>query len=219
MGDILLNGVSVITNNNIPYKNIGLCQQEDILFEYLTVNQHLQYIYEIKGIQNNNNEMQDLIRDLDLNDVLKKLCKDLSKGEKRKICIALALLSGRKIILLDEPTSGMDINTKMKIWNFIKKYQKEKIILVATHSLEEAEYLGTRIGIMSDGQFICSGTSTYLKAMYPCGINISLIINSKIFKEENKNEILQKIKEYEPKLKIKMTPKSVISIIIQQNKR
>ena len=83
----------------------------------------------------------------------------------------------------------MDIKAKKKLWDFLKKYQKEKIILVTTHSLEEAEYLGTRIGIMTDGQFICSGTSEYLKTMYPYGININLIINSKIFNHQHKNDI------------------------------
>ena len=53
-----------------------------------------------------------------------------------------------------------------------KSYQKGKIIIVTTHSLEEAEYLGNRIGIMSDGRLICYGTSPYLKSKYPCGIKI-----------------------------------------------
>ena len=176
-GEITLNGVSLINNNDLPYKNIALCHQENILFEYLTVSQHLQYIYDIKGIQNNDNEIKDIILNLDLNDIQNKLCKDLSGGQKRKVCIALTLLSGGKVILLDEPTSGVDIKAKKKLWDFLKKFQKEKIILVATHSLEEAEYLGTRLGIISDGHFICSGTSEYLKTMYPCGMNVNLLIN------------------------------------------
>ena len=64
-GDILLNGVSLITNKDLAYKNIGLCPQENIFFEFLTVIQHLQFIYNIKGIQRNDNEIQDLIQNLD----------------------------------------------------------------------------------------------------------------------------------------------------------
>ena len=216
-GDILLNGVSLITNKDIVYKNIGLCQQENILFEFLTVNEHLQFIYDIKGIQRNFIEIQELILSLDLSDVQFRLCRDLSGGQKRKVCIALALLSGGKIILLDEPTSGMDVIAKKKLWEFLKNYQKDKILLVTTHSLEEAEYIGTRIGIMSNGHFICSGTSTYLKSMYPCGININLIINSKIFNDDNKKIIFEKIKEYDPQAEIKIASKGVFSINIQQN--
>ena len=216
-GDVFLNGISLITNKDLIYKNIGLCQQQNILFEFLTVTEHLQFIYDIKGIQRNFGEIQELILKLDLSDVQFRICRDLSGGQKRKLCIALALLSGGKIIILDEPTSGMDVIAKKKLWEFLKNYQKEKILLITTHSLEEAEYLGTRIGIMSDGHFICSGTSTYLKSMYPCGININLVINSRAFSEDSKRIIFGKIKEYEPLAEIKVASKGVFSINIQQN--
>ena len=216
-GDVLLDGVSLLTHKDLIYTNIGLCQQENILFDYLTVKEHLQYIYDIKGIQRNFNEIQELIIKLDLADVQLNQCENLSGGQKRKVCIALALLSGGRIIILDEPTSGMDVIAKKKLWEFLKNYQKEKIILITTHSLEEAEYLGTKIGIMNDGNFICSGTSTYLKSMYPCGININLVINSKTFSEDNKNTIFQKVKEYDPLAEIKIASKGVFSINVQQN--
>ena len=216
-GDIFLNGRSLLTNKDFLYENIGLCQQENILFDYLTVVEHFQYIYDIKGIERNFNEIQELIIKLNLSDVEFRVCKDLSGGQKRKLCIALALLSGGKIIILDEPTSGMDVIAKKQLWEFLKNYQKDKIILITTHSLEEAEYLGTRIGIMTDGLLICSGTSTYLKSMYPCGININLVINSRTFNDENKRIIYEKIKEYDPQAEIKIASKGVFTINIQQN--
>ena len=216
-GDVFLDGESLITNKNLIYQNIGLCQQEDILFDFLTVEEHLQYIYDIKGIERNFNEIQELIVNLDLADVQTRLCKDLSGGQKRKTCIALALMGGGKITILDEPTSGMDIIAKKKLWDFLKNYQKNKILLVTTHSLEEAEFLGTRIGIMCDGRLICTGTSTFLKNNYPCGININLVINSRIFNENSKKEIFEKIKGYEPLAEIKIASKGVFSINIQQN--
>ena len=216
-GDIFLNGSSILTNKDILYQNIGLCQQQDILFDFLNVSEHLQYIYDIKGKARNFNEIQELILKLNIKDIEFRLCKDLSGGQKRKLCIALALLSGGKITILDEPTSGMDVIVKKQVWEFLKSYQKDKIILITTHSLEEAEYLGTRIGIMTDGHLVCSGTSTYLKSMYPCGININLIINSKRFSEDNKRNIYEKIKEYDPQAEIKIASKGVFTINIQQN--
>ena len=80
----------------------------------------------------------------------------------------------------------MDPISKKALWQFLKNYQRNKIILITTHYLEEAEYLGDRIGIISDGQFICCGTSSYLKSKYPCGFNINLLINSDKFTEEKK---------------------------------
>ena len=216
-GDIFLDGNSILTNKDILYQNIGLCQQQDILFDFLTVAEHLQYIYDIKGIARNFNEIQDLILRLNIKDVEFRLCKDLSGGQKRKVCIALALLSGGKITILDEPTSGMDVIAKKQVWEFLKSYQKDKILLITTHSLEEAEYLGNRIGIMTDGHLVCSGTSTFLKSTYPCGININLVINSKKFSEDNKRIIYEKIKEYDPQAEIKIASKGVFTINIQQN--
>ena len=216
-GDIFLNGISLVTNKELIYQNIGLCQQQDIFFDYLNVQEHLQYIYDIKGIPRNFNEIQELIIKLDLSNAQFSICNTLSGGQKRKLCIALALLSGGKITILDEPTSGMDIIAKKKLWEFLKSYQKDKIIIVTTHSLEEAEYLGNRIGIMSDGRLICYGTSPYLKTKYPCGININLIINSKVFNDNNKKIIYEKIKEYDPQAEIKVASKGVFSINIQEN--
>jgi len=216
-GDIFYKGKSIVTDKNYLFENIGVCQQEDILFEYLTVAQHLQYMCEIKGSKANVDEISDLIKKIGLSEKAAALSKTLSGGQKRKLCAALALIGNSKIILLDEPTSGMDPISKKGLWDFLKNYHKNKIILITTHSLDEAEYLGDKIGIMSDGQFICCGTSSYLKSKYPCGFNINLLINSKVFNEQKKREIYEKIKNYEPNAQIKVASKSVFSINIQSN--
>ena len=216
-GDILLDGRSLVTNKKYLYENIGLCQQEDIFFEFLTVEEHLEYMCRIKGSQINKQEINELIDKIELTPKKKALCKSLSGGQKRKLCIALALIGDSKIILLDEPTSGMDVMARRSLWEFLKNYKKNKIILLTTHFLDEAEYLGDRIGIMSDGQFLCSGSSSFLKSKYPCGFNINLIINSSIFNEEYKRELYNGILKYEPKAEIKVASKGILSINIQSN--
>ena len=101
IGDILYNGKSLVTNKDYLYENIGLCQQEDIFFDYLTVEEHLEYMYGIKGSIINRNEIEDLICRIDLVSKKDALCKTLSGGQKRKLCIALALIGDSHIILLD----------------------------------------------------------------------------------------------------------------------
>ena len=216
-GDILLDGRSLVTDKKYLYQNIGLCQQEDIYFEYLTVEEHLRYMCEIKGSQIDLQEINDLINKIDLAQKKNALCKTLSGGQKRKLCIALALIGNSRIILLDEPTSGMDVMARRSLWEFLKNYKKDKIILLTTHFLDEAEYLGDRIGIMTDGEYLCCGTSSYLKSKYPCGFNINLIVNSDIFNENYKNELYQEILKYEPKAEIKVASKGVFSINILSN--
>ena len=156
-GDILLNNDSLIINRNLLYQNLGICFQEDIFFPYLTINEHLKFIMEIKKDKINQDQVDNLLKDLDLIEQKDQVCLTLSGGQKRKLCIALALIGNSKIVLLDEPTSGLDVFCRRKLWDFLKGYKKDKIIILTTHSLEEAEYLGDRIGIMNCGKFVCSG--------------------------------------------------------------
>ena len=216
-GDILLNGKSLVTNKNYLYENIGLCQQEDIFFDYLTVQEHLEYMCRIKGSKINRNEIEELINNIELASKRNALCNTLSGGQKRKLCIALALIGDSKIILLDEPTSGMDVMARRSLWEFLKNYKKDKIILLTTHFLDEAEYLGDRIGIMLDGHFLCSGTSSFLKSKYPCGFNINLLINSSKFNEDYKQQFYNGLLQYEPKAETKVASKGIFSINIQSN--
>ena len=216
-GDIFLNGRSLVTNKDYLYENIGLCQQEDIYFDYLTVEEHLQYMCRIKGSKINSEEIEELIQQIELAPKKNALCSTLSGGQKRKLCIALALIGDSKIILLDEPTSGMDVMARRSLWEFLKNYKKNKIILLTTHFLDEAEYLGDRIGIMSEGKYLCSGTSSFLKSKYPCGFNINLLINSSVFNEEYKSQLFNGIKEFDPNAEIKVASKGIFSINIQSN--
>ena len=218
-GDIFLNGKSLVTNKDYLYENIGLCQQEDIYFDYLTVEEHLEYMCEIKGSKINKQEIDELITKIELLPKKDALCSTLSGGQKRKLCIALALIGNSKLILLDEPTSGMDVMARRSLWEFLKNYKKDRIILLTTHFLDEAEYLGDRIGIMTDGQYICCGSGSYLKSKYPCGFNVNLLINSKIFNEGYKTQLFEEILKYEPKAEIKVASKGIFSINIQSNNK
>lgn len=76
------------------------------------------------------------------------LAKDLSGGNKRKLCVALSLVANSKMVLLDEPTSGMDLTVRRKLWEVLKRYKKDRIIIITTHNMDEAELLGDQIAIM-----------------------------------------------------------------------
>ena len=218
-GDIFLNNISVITNKDYLYHNIGLCQQEDIFFEYLTVSEHLKYMMEIKGVKSDKKQIDTLVNKIDLKGKKDAICKNLSGGEKRKLCIALALVGNSQLVLLDEPTSGMDVMAKRALWDFLKEFKKDKIIILTTHSLDEAEYLGDRIGIMNNGDFICSGTSAYLKSKYPCGFNLNLIMNSSVSNDNTKQQLFNELVKYEPNLQIKISSKGLFSVNIQSTNK
>ena len=77
--------------------------------------------------------------------------------------MAIAFIGGSKVILLDEPTSGMDAYARRLLWDMIKKYKEGRIILLTTHNMDEADYLGDRIAIMANGNIITCGSSFFLK--------------------------------------------------------
>ena len=213
-GDIFLFGNSILKNKDILYRNIGVCNQENNFFDYLTVYEHLKYLTEIKQNtyfldENSISEIKILINKLGLEEKKNSLSKTLSGGQKRKFCIALALAGNSKLILLDEPTSGMDVLAKREVWNFFKNYKHDKIIILTTHSLEEAEYLGDRIGIMLDGKFVCSGTGSFLKNKYPCGYNINFLIKNNFL---NRMDLLDELREIDSSATIKVSSKNLLSV-------
>ena len=218
-GDIFLDGISIITNKSYLYQNIALCQQDDILFSYLTVEEHLEYMMELKGSKSDQDQINLFINKIDLASKKDTMCKNLSGGEKRKLCIAIALIGNSQLVLLDEPTSGMDVIAKRKLWTFLKEFKNDKIIILTTHSLDEAEYLGDRIGIMSGGQFICSGTSSFLKSKYPCGFNLNFLVNSDIFDNEHKRGLYKKLAQFQPNLEVKISSKGLFSVNIESNNK
>ena len=218
-GDIYLNGKSILKDKNYLHKNISVCYHENIFFNYLTVEEHLKFIMEVKGDQVNQEQIKELIESIGLTEKKKSLCQNLSGGQKKKFCIALSLIGNSKIVILDEPTSELDVIARRNLWKFLKNYKKDKIIFITTHSLEEAEYLGDRIGIMNNGNFICSGSSSFLKQKYESGFNLNLMVNEKIFTNKKKEELLIQIRIYEPYLEVKLLTKNQMTVIIQSNNK
>jgi len=93
-----------------------------------------------------------------------KRSENLSGGNKRKLSLAMALIGNSKILLLDEPSSGLDPSSRKIIWEILKKVKSEKrTIILTTHHLEEAEELAERIGIMAKGKLLTVGTCNFIK--------------------------------------------------------
>jgi ATP-binding cassette subfamily A (ABC1) protein 3 len=92
-----------------------------------------------------------MIIDVDLVAGRNTIAKNLSGGNRRKLSVAIALIGGSKLVLLDEPTAGLDLSARRKLWNMLKNYKHNRIIILTTHYMDEADILGDRIGIMTDG--------------------------------------------------------------------
>jgi len=99
----------------------------------------------------------------------------LSGGNKRKLSVTIALCGNSKLVLLDEPTSGMDLGARRNLWDMLKSYKKDKIIILTTHYMDEADVLGDRIGIMVRGELKCIGSSLFLKNRFGIGYKLTFV--------------------------------------------
>jgi len=88
--------------------------------------------------------------------------------------VGIALIGEPKIVLLDEPTSGMDTTTRRRLWEMLKQYKKDRIIILTTHYMDEADILGDRICILAEGQVQCCGSGLFLKNKYGVGYTLTL---------------------------------------------
>jgi ATP-binding cassette subfamily A (ABC1) protein 3 len=103
-------------------KDMGVCPQHDILFDRLTPREHLNLFCEYKGVPSDKRkeEIDKMLKEVDLLDKQNSQARHLSGGQKRKLSVAIALIGGSKLVLLDEPTSGMDLTARRQLWNMLK---------------------------------------------------------------------------------------------------
>jgi ATP-binding cassette subfamily A (ABC1) protein 3 len=191
-GKIQLFGKESSKNKIFMKSQLGVCPQKNPIFMQLTVYEHLILYSKIKhcrsrmandgteiiekyNLEKSEKEIETILRDIDLWDKRNNIARELSGGQKRKLCVALAFVGGSKVILLDEPTSGMDTFARRHLWEMLKLYKSGRIIILTTHNMDEADYLGDRIGIMSSGKQVTCGSSMFLKNMFGVGYVLNII--------------------------------------------
>lgn len=168
-------GHDIRTEMDLIRQSMGMCPQHNVLFDELTVEEHLWFYARLKGTEVNDRE-EELARMIDdLNLPLKSKVEYLSGGMKRKLSVAIAFIGGPRVVILDEPTAGVDPYSRRAIWDFIIKYKKERTILMTTHHMDEADVLGDRIAIITNGQLRCCGTSLFLKNNLGEGYHLFLV--------------------------------------------
>ncbi|ODM97667.1 ATP-binding cassette sub-family A member 3 [Orchesella cincta] len=136
-GTALVNGYDICSDMNSVRASLGICPQHDVLFDELTVEEHLQFFCKLKGL------------------------------DKEKV--------DSEVVLLDEPTSGMDPGARRSTWDLIQSEKKNRTVLLSTHFMEEADLLGDRIAIMSQGVMQCVGSSLFLKKKYGGGYHLVIV--------------------------------------------
>ncbi|GMS88451.1 hypothetical protein PENTCL1PPCAC_10626, partial [Pristionchus entomophagus] len=162
-------------------EKIGYCPQGNPLFNLLTVDEHLEFFARLKRIASNQwrGDREELLESLKLKDKRNTRSVHLSGGMKRKLCVGMALIARSEVILLDEPTAGMDPSARRDIEKILEKYKKDSTILMTTHYTDEAEQLGDRMVIMAKGRVVCSGTGAFLKKRFCTGYVLTVVMGEK----------------------------------------
>ncbi|TPX56028.1 hypothetical protein SpCBS45565_g08461 [Spizellomyces sp. 'palustris'] len=179
-GTALMYNHDIQTNMRQIRQMIGVCPQHDILYDELTVEEHLRIFAGLKGVgittdENVDTRIDQVLSDVDLVDKKTARAKELSGGQKRKLSVGIALIGRPKILLLDEPTSGMDPYSRRKIWDLLSSSKHTRCTLLSTHFMDEADILADRKAILSRGRLQCLGTSLFLKKRFGIGYHLDIV--------------------------------------------
>ncbi|XP_035578111.1 LOW QUALITY PROTEIN: ATP-binding cassette sub-family A member 3-like [Zalophus californianus] len=176
-GEACINGYDISQQMVQITKSLGLCLQQNLLFNYLTVSEHLYFYCVVKAIPQKTrlNETDHMLAAFSLLNKRNEFSCSLSGGMKRRLSMIIALIGGSKVVILDEPTSGMDPASRRATWDVLQQYKQDHTILLTTHYMDEADFLGDRIAIMVNGSLRCCGSSVFLKKIYGVGYHIVMV--------------------------------------------
>ncbi|KAI4590742.1 hypothetical protein MJG53_001791 [Ovis ammon polii x Ovis aries] len=187
-GTVLVGGKDIETNLDAIRQSLGMCPQHNILFHHLTVAEHILFYAQLKGRSWDEAqlEMEAMLEDTGLHHKRNEEAQDLSGGVQRKLSVAIAFVGDAKVVVLDEPTSGVDPYSRRSIWDLLLKYRSGRTIIMSTHHMDEADILGDRIAIISQGRLYCSGTPLFLKNCFGTGFYLTLVRKMKTIQSQGR---------------------------------
>jgi len=209
-GDAVVMGRSINNEMDSVTEFIGVCPQHDVLWEQLSPREHLAMFAAFKNlpVEQVASEIEERLEDVQLTYVGDKASSTFSGGMKRRLSVAISLVGNPQVVYLDEPTTGMDPISRRAVWDLILKVKRSRVTVLTTHSMEEADVLGDRIGIMKQGKFIAMGTTLHLKQKFGSGYRVSVIFESSLESGTSKKQ--------EELARLSAVAQSVITFVQQQ---
>ncbi|KAM4628696.1 phospholipid-transporting ATPase ABCA1 [Polymixia lowei] len=176
-GTVYIKGMDIRTDMDIIRRILGVCPQHNVLFDILTVEEHVWFYGRLKGLSESEvkAELDTLLEDVGLQHKRHEQTRNLSGGMQRKLSVAIAFVGGSKVVVLDEPTAGVDPFSRRGIWDLLLKYRKDRTIILSTHYMDEADLLGDRIAIISQGKLCCCGSPLFLKDRLGSGYYLTVV--------------------------------------------
>ncbi|KAE8610555.1 hypothetical protein XENTR_v10012168 [Xenopus tropicalis] len=189
-GTVWVRGRDIQTHMDSIRQSLGMCPQHNILFRHLTVEEHILFYAQLKGKSRKQAERQAevMLEDMGIPHKRNDEAQNLSGGMQRKLSVALAFVGESKVVVLDEPTSGVDPYSRRSIWDLLLKYRSGRTIILSTHHMDEADLLGDRIAIVSQGKLFCSGSPLFLKNCFGTGFYLTLVRRMRNIKDTGKKD-------------------------------
>uniref|UniRef100_A0A6P4ERS6 ATP-binding cassette sub-family A member 3 isoform X2 n=1 Tax=Drosophila rhopaloa TaxID=1041015 RepID=A0A6P4ERS6_DRORH len=164
-GTALVNGYDIQREPRQARRCIGLCPQQNVLFKHLSSASHIWFFSRLRGLRGAEvkAEVDKYLEQLNLKGKKKAAARNLSGGTQRRLSVACALCGGVKVLICDEPSTGLDPGARRELWKLILEAKKGCTVLLTTHQLDDGEVLSDRMVIISDGQVRCIGSLPFLK--------------------------------------------------------
>jgi len=175
-GKVVIDGFDLKTQKKQILSRLGICPQFDILWSDLTGREHLYFYCRLRGITGKEcqEEVKKSLASVQLESAADRVVKKYSGGMRRRLSVAVSLIGFPSVVLLDEPSTGLDPDSKHKLWQCIQQRKEGKTIVLTTHSMEEAERLCDRTGIMASGSLKCVGPPEELKIRLGKGFRLNI---------------------------------------------
>ncbi|XP_070128404.1 phospholipid-transporting ATPase ABCA7 isoform X1 [Equus caballus] len=157
--------------------HLGVCPQYNVLFDMMTVDEHIWFYGRLKGLSAAavGPEQDRLLQDTGLVPKRRVETRHLSGGMQRKLSVAIAFVGGSQVVILDEPTAGVDPASRRGIWELLLKYREGRTLILSTHHLDEAELLGDRVAVVAAGRLCCCGSLLFLRRHFGSGYYLTLV--------------------------------------------
>ncbi len=159
-GSVKINGVDILDDPIGAKKKIGYLPEQPPLYLDMTVEEYLDFVYELKKVKMDNRQghINDVCEQVGLENVYKRIIKNLSKGYKQRVGLAAALIGNPETLILDEPTVGLDPRQIIEIRNVIKSLGKKRTIILSSHILPEVQAVCERVLVISNGAIVADNT-------------------------------------------------------------
>ncbi|EUC43423.1 hypothetical protein COCMIDRAFT_7118 [Bipolaris oryzae ATCC 44560] len=191
-GDVLIEDISIVRKRAAARGNLGVCPQFDAM-DTMTVTEHLYFYACARGVPDPKASVEAVLQATSLTRFADRLASKLSGGNKRKLSLGIALMGNPSVLLLDEPSSGMDAAAKRVMWRTLLGVAAPgRALLITTHSMEEADKLATRVGIMKR-KMLALGTVSDLGEQYGDAWVVQLVLNSA---PETTEEEMEQVKQW-----------------------